>query len=212
MSILSLSKIKFKLLDLDNSLFRFSIYCFTIAIIVLVLSIFFLEYLNRESSTNELPDEIVNEVTQVSLPPATIFYKMKCISEVNDAIQCNGNYFSSLVKKLEDNNIIAVKNSLFVENQSDFVLYYYAGPSSRCITHVCPKYEYYVQMDIEYKDVVLTQFSIKHNYDIDYQQILKDKKIMEKIESEGILKFKQVDKLIEFFGNLSDEKQKALLK
>lgn len=212
MSILPLSKVKFKLLNVDFALVRFTIYCFTISIIVMVVIIFSYEYLNRESLTDELPEEIVNEVTQVSLPPTTIFYKMKCVSEVPEAIQCNGNYFSSLVKKLEDNNIVTIKNSLFVKKETDFTLHYYAGPSTKCITHVCPRYQYYVQMDIEYNDEILTQFSIKHNYSIDYQKVLKDKTIMESIEDEGILKFEQVEKLINFLGTLSSEKQKALSK
>ncbi|MGB2111066.1 MAG: hypothetical protein ACPHY8_04275, partial [Patescibacteria group bacterium] len=112
----------------------------------------------------------------------------------------------------EDNNIVAIKNSIFIKKESDFTLHYYAGPSTKCITHVCPSYQYYVQLDIEYNDEILTQFSIKHNYNIDYQKVLRDKTIMDLIENEGILKFEQVEKLINFLGTLSKEKQKALVK
>ena len=182
--------------------------------VIAIISIILLyEFVMNDSKSAETKKAQLNLSQKLEQSEVPLYYDFKCIGGIPKIQQCNGKYFESLIELLESKNIHPNTSGRFMKQDVSFTLHYYAGPPTKCIENICPKYIYYAQMDIQYNNELLHEFGIKHEYHIEHGKNGVHGNIqLEKIEEIGPLNFKQTETFLKFLSELSEEKQKALVK
>ena len=203
MSVLKLSRSE-KIFAIKVSIF---------AIIFIFAIILSYELFIKDTSSNDTKQARNHLSQQINKSKIPLYYEFKCIGGIAKIKQCDGKYFDRLVELLESKNFHPNTGGIYMKQDILFIIHYYAGAPTRCIENLCPKYSYYVQMDIQYNKEILPEFGIKHEYKIEHgKNGIHSNVQLEKIEEIGPLKFEQTEKFLKFLSELSQEKQKALLK
>lgn len=191
----------------------FAIKASIISIITIISIILLYKFVMSDSRSVETKKAHLNLSQHLNRSEVVLRYELRCINGLPKSHQCNKKYFTNLINLLEDKNILSVKNGVYVNYDIDFILHYYAGPPTPCIEKACQEFVYYIQLDIQYNDDILPEMSLKYEYEIvNGKNNLSTQEQIDKIEEIGPLKFEQTEKFLKFLSELSQEKQKALVK
>jgi len=191
----------------------FAIKTAIVCICLLVLTIVSYEYfISNNKVSKEAKESFSQASKQLKASKVPIYYEMKCIGGIPKIPACNKKYFEPLIELLEDKNIYLNKGGVYISNDIDFILHYYAGSTTFCNENACAAQSYYVQMQIQQGEEIKQQFTIKKEYHIQHMNNgISSVDQLAKLEEIGPLKFDQTQKFLDFLGELSQNKQKALV-
>lgn len=184
-----------------------------IAVSLMIVVIIIYEFIfNSNNLSREAKASFSEASKQLSASEIPMYYEMKCIGGIPKIPACNKKFFEPLMELLEEKNIYLNKGGMYMSKDVDFILHYYAGSTTFCNVNACAAQTYYVQMQVQQGEEIKKQFTIKKEYHIEHMNNgISSVEQLAKLEEIGPLKFEETQKLLKFLGELSEEKQKALV-